>query len=161
MVIRAMKNIVARFPKTALVIVGDGSLRASFENYASTLGLSSNVIFEGWQNNVSSYYRSADVFVCNSNYEGYGVSLVEAAKNDCPIVTTDVGLVGDLLDHEAVSIIGHGDSKALVDSIERIIKMPKIGELLAKNAKNQVGSLPSKEEYLAMYKESWEKCGSC
>lgn len=158
LMIKAMKNIVPRFPQTALVIVGDGSLKDKYERMTSELGLTGNIIFEGWRENLSDYYVGADMFVHTSNYDGYGLTLIEAASAGCPIVTTNVGLVGDILGTEDAAIINIGDKKALVSAIERIIKMPEIGELLAKNAKNKVQFLPSKEEYLQKYKESWELC---
>lgn len=158
--IRAMKNIVPRFPKTALVIVGDGSLRKPYEQLVSELGLSGNIIFEGWRENVSDYFGSANIFVHTSNYDGYGMTLIEAASAGCPIVTTNVGLVGDILGTEDVAIVGLGDVKGVVSAVERIIKVPEIGALLARNAKQKVLLLPSKEEYLRKYKESWEICVS-
>ncbi len=160
MLIKAMNNIVKRFPRAALIIVGDGSLRSEYENLIASLGLSANVIFEGWQSDVSQYLRSADMFVHTSNYEGFGMTLVEAAFSGCPIITTNVGLVGDVLDTESVTVVEVGDIKALVSAIERLIKMPEIGELLSRNAKERVSVLPDKSEYLRLYKENWERCVS-
>lgn len=160
MLIKAMNNIVKRFPKSALIIVGDGSLKGEYENLVATLGLSANVIFEGWKSDVSRYLKSADMFIHTSNYEGFGMTLVEAAFSGCPIITTNVGLVGDVLDTESATVVEVGDMKALVSAIERLIKMPEIGALLARNAKERVAALPDKAEYLRLYKENWERCVS-
>lgn len=160
MLIKAMNNIVKRFPKAVLIIVGDGSLKKEYENLVASSGLSANVIFEGWKSDVSEYLKSADMFIHTSNYEGFGMTLVEAAFSGCPIITTNVGLVGDVLDTESVSVIDVGDMKALISAIERLIKMPEIGSLLARNAKERVSVLPDKSEYLRLYKENWERCVS-
>lgn len=92
-----MKEVLVEKPNVGLVIVGSGSEKIKLQAYADALELGKHVVFAGKQDNVISYYKTADLFLHTSWYEGYGLALMEAALSACPIVTTDVGLIGDVL----------------------------------------------------------------
>ena len=85
------KQIAAR-----LLVAGDGPEREGLEAYAEKLGVADRVEFLGWQpfGTVSEW---ADCYAQASTFEGYGLSLAEAAARGLPIVTTSVGLVGEVL----------------------------------------------------------------
>jgi glycosyltransferase involved in cell wall biosynthesis len=80
-----------------LVVVGTGSLQKKLETLVEQLGIASQVQFLGTVANVHNVLAVSDVYVQTSAYEGYGMALVEAALNSVPIVTTDVGIVGEVL----------------------------------------------------------------
>ncbi len=44
---------------------------------------------------LNSYYRNADVFVCLSEHEGFGVPVLEAMQNDVPVIAFDSSAVGE------------------------------------------------------------------
>ncbi len=88
----AMKKIVEKNPMTALVIIGEGSERARLEQKRNNLGLIENVIFEGLRDDVLVYYKSADMLLVTSLYEGYGRQIVEARTLGLPVVSTPVGV---------------------------------------------------------------------
>ena len=85
-------NEVARTrPEAGLVIVGSGSQTDALKKRAAH---NPNVVFEPWADlpTLYSYYKTADAFLVTSLFEGYGMTLVEAAAAGCPIVSTDVGV---------------------------------------------------------------------
>ena len=73
-------------PNWHLTIVGDGPLRADLELQAKGLP---RIAFAGWQQDPGFYYRSADLFVLASDYEGFPVSLLEALWYGVPCVSTE------------------------------------------------------------------------
>ena len=50
-------------------------------------------------------YRSADVFLLPSRYEGYGLAVAEALSAGIPVVGSKVGLMADI--HKSNPVIGH------------------------------------------------------
>lgn len=50
-------------------------------------------------------YRSADIFLLPSRYEGYGLAVAEALSSGIPVVGSKVGLMSDI--HKRDSVIGH------------------------------------------------------
>lgn len=95
--LRAFAKVCEQYPDARLRLVGDGELRAESEELARTLGIESNVIFEGVQSNVYPYLNAADMFILPSLYEGVPITLIEAMGSALPIVATAVGGVPDML----------------------------------------------------------------
>ena len=89
--ISAFAEIHASQEQTGLVIVGDGSERESLKTLVRTLGLEKWVTFAGAQNPFS-YYKAADVLLAVSDFEGYGMVIVEALAAHCPVVSLDIGV---------------------------------------------------------------------
>jgi glycosyltransferase involved in cell wall biosynthesis len=67
-------------------------------------------------------YRDADVFVFPSNYEGFGVAVLEAMAAGLPVVATSTGVAGDaLVDRESAIMVPPRDPAALVRAIDALI----------------------------------------
>ncbi|BAU50336.1 glycosyl transferase [Sulfurifustis variabilis] len=96
----------AKLPPTAggrpidLVVVGDGSQRASLETQARALGIAGRVHWAGWQNQPGPYYALADVFVCPSRHEPLGNVILEAWSHGVPVLSTAT--------HGALELIADG-----------------------------------------------------
>ncbi len=96
--IEAIREIIKSKPRTGLVIVGSGQESEKLKAKSAKLNLEKNVIFEPWidQETLYSYYKTADLFLVTSLYEGYGMTLVEALAAGCPIVSTDIGVAREM-----------------------------------------------------------------
>jgi len=145
--INAMSEVIKNHSRVGLIIVGDGPEKNN---------LRTNVVFESWTGDIASYYKTANVFLNTSNYEGYGRTLVEAAAAGLPVITTDVGVVGEAINKDNSLVIPVGDKSALTNSILKLIDDEKLQEVLSQKAQTAVQSLGDKEEYLKKYKQSWE-----
>jgi glycosyltransferase involved in cell wall biosynthesis len=117
-VLAALKLVVDKYPVAGLFVVGEGSERARLEHMIHVLGLSKHVIFLGQRADARGLMRSANAFIQASAYEGYGRTLVEAALAQVPIITTDVGIVGEVFKgYESVLATPVADPTALSLSI--------------------------------------------
>jgi glycosyltransferase involved in cell wall biosynthesis len=96
--INSWAEVIKKLPKIGLVIVGAGSQGPKLKRLVTRLGLDASVVFEGWadQTTLYSYYKTADLFLNASLFEGYGMSMVEAHAADCRIVSTDVGVASEV-----------------------------------------------------------------
>ena len=72
-----------------LNIVGDGPLMSDLKNYSKNLKILEHVTFHGFQDNVANFYKSNDIFILSSIYEGFGNVLVEALSFGMQIISTD------------------------------------------------------------------------
>lgn len=131
-------DAVSRLPDTGLVIVGDGPERRKFKE-------TDKVKFVGWQEDLASYYKTADVFIQTSKFEGYGLSLVEAGLCGLPVISTPVGIAKEL---KSVGIAKTAEefTKAIQSALEN--PLPGLKEELEQ-------LVLSKEEYLLRMKENW------
>lgn len=96
-ILTALSMVRAKYPRTSLAIVGDGRERRRLERLARKKGLGDSVQFLGSRSDARGLMQGVQGFVQASAYEGYGLSLIEAALSCIPIVTTDVGIVDDVL----------------------------------------------------------------
>lgn len=86
-------EVVARVRRrTALqaVLVGDGSVRARIETLVTNRGLTRDVCFVGWSENVVGWLKTADLLLFPSWTEGSPNVVLEAMACACPVVAADV-----------------------------------------------------------------------
>ncbi|MFZ2500789.1 MAG: glycosyltransferase [Minisyncoccia bacterium] len=122
-ILAALALVVKKYPMVGLFVVGDGSERGRLERMVRSLGLADKVVFLGNRSDVRGLMKSAQAFIQASAYEGYGRTLVEAALARVPIITTDVGIVGEVFKgYEDVLAVPVADPTALSLSIVGIIE---------------------------------------
>ncbi len=96
-------SLIPPAERPTLVLVGsDWGLRASLERRAERLGISGAVRWMGHLHDVGEYraiFRQAQLFVLPSEYEAFGIVLLEAMIAGIPIVATAVGGVPEVLEN--------------------------------------------------------------
>ncbi|MBF8280975.1 MAG: Glycos transf 1 protein [Candidatus Magasanikbacteria bacterium] len=147
LIIRALAEVVRSNPRAGLIIVGDGPERTRLGALAQELKCAQNVRFEGQINELASYYKTSDLFVLASNYEGYGRAVIEAQAADIPVVMTDVGVAGEeIKNDENGLIVPVSDQNALSAALRKLIEKKII-------LRPTLSKMISKEEYLQKYRE--------
>lgn len=152
--IRVLKKVVEKYPKTGLVIAGDGDEELYLKGLVKKLKLQNNVVFVGWQTDLVPYYKVADTFLLTSEYEGYGMSLIEAGASGCPIVTTKVGIANtDLFRNGENSFVcGTGDEKCILGSVLKMIRDNSKRELFKREMQVSIkNAVITKQEYVSKY----------
>jgi glycosyltransferase involved in cell wall biosynthesis len=108
------------------------------------------------------FFKTADIFLHTSNYEGYGMVLVEAAASNCAVVTTDVGIAGDLLkDGENSFICSVSDEQCISERIITLIEDKELRFQFIQKSQVALAEFvkeKNKQQYLTRYKQMWEKC---
>lgn len=87
--IRAFKEVVNKYPSSALVILGEGNLKEYLQNLIYELNLENNIFLLGFHSNPYPYLYQADVFAFTSLFEGFGNILLEAMCCGLPIISCD------------------------------------------------------------------------
>ncbi len=151
-------NALVRVPEADLIVLGEGPLKKSLEFRVRSLGLGGRVQCMG-QQDPAAFYAHADAFVQASLHEGYGRTLVEAALAGLPIITTDVGIVGEILrDGEEVLVVA-ADAESIAKAMQRVVSDAPFAHALGEHAKEAATSrMLSPELYLARYKEVMHTC---
>jgi glycosyltransferase involved in cell wall biosynthesis len=75
-----------------LTFVGDGRLRAMLEEKARREDVTEWVEFVGSVSDPLPYYATADLLLVTSEYEGFGLVIIEALAAGVPVLSTDVGV---------------------------------------------------------------------
>ena len=105
-----------------LVIVGDGPQREALEKKIVQLNLRGRVHMQGQQADVLPWLRALDIFALPSYAnEGVPQSLVQAMLVELPCVTTAVGGIPELAEHDRTAlVVPPRDAGALAAAIERL-----------------------------------------
>lgn len=162
--IRAFKKVLDKIDvedpeqsrRTEFVIVGDGGERESLELLARSLKLENRIRFVGWQSDSARFYEEADIYVSTSLYEGYGMSIVEAASCALALVISDTGVADDLFKNgEAAIVCKQKDVAGFADAMFKLASDESMRSRLGERAK----SVASKHQtdlpdYLNKYKQS-------
>lgn len=158
--IDVFRNVFEENSETKLIIAGDGRQQGMLEKKVKELGISERVKFVGWVDDLPRLYADAYVYLQTSNYEGYGMTLLEAAASGLPIVTTDVGLVGEVLvNGKSVHACPVGDADCLAGHITTLLNDEGGATALAGAALDAALQVQNKsiEMYMEQYLESWKK----
>ena len=151
-ILAALQLVRVHYPMVGLFVVGDGSERGVLERIVQKLHLEENVIFLGERPDARGLMASVNAFIQASAYEGYGRTLVEAALAGVPIITTDVGIVGEVFKgYQDVLAVPVADPTALSLSIVGFIEdnaarqeLPHHAEETARAHLAAVGDVPAR-----------------
>lgn len=155
--LRAVCDLLSHYPDLGLVIVGAGPEESALRHMVRALKIERAVVFEAWVNDLASYYKTADLFVLTSNYEGWGMTVVEAAAAGQAVVMSDVGCAREFLQDQENGLIVPVDSLAsLVRAVRALIDNPALRTRFAENAAQSAAQLPSKETYLSQFQSMWK-----
>jgi len=123
LLLRAFAKVRVQVPEAALVIVGDGPLRAALEAQAEQAGLSDTVRFMGDRHDVPRLLTGMEVFALTSTSEGYSVALLEACASSLPIVATDVGGNREIVRHGINGrLVPSGDTAAIATALIALLR---------------------------------------
>ena len=93
LVVPAFAEVLKKFPEVRLLVVGDGSLRATMEQQAAELGCADRITWVGRQpqEELPHWYGQMDIVLMPSRSEGFGLTAIEAMANGCVMVASHVG----------------------------------------------------------------------
>lgn len=95
-----------------LWLVGGGELLQPMQNLAEELGIAPRVRFWGVRHDVPEILNAADVFAFPSQYEGFGLAVVEAMAAGLPIVATKIEGVSEIVEDGVSGLLSPKDDLA-------------------------------------------------
>ena len=128
--------------EAALVIVGDGNLRASLEDLAVRLGLRSRVHFVGSRSpdRLPPFSSAADVLVLPSTgVESFGLVLLESMACGTPPIATHLPGIAALIENEVDGLlVSPGDRGALARAIKSLLVESDHAAAMGKRGREKV-----------------------
>lgn len=127
-----------RLPLT-FIVIGDGSERKNLERLIKKYNLENNFILTGQIDEASKLLPALDIYACSSVKEGFPYSILEAMSAVLPIVTTDVGGISEMIEHEKTGLlVKPADAQNLANALRKLINDKNLQIELSKNAKQSV-----------------------
>lgn len=123
--VQAAKLVLDARPDARFAVVGQGELKDELRTQASELGLGGKFVLAGIRSDVPELMAASDVFVLSSLWEGLPISLLEAMSSDCPVVATEVGGVGEVVQNDTGGLlVPPEDPEALAQAILSCLNYP-------------------------------------
>jgi len=120
----ALTLVVKRFAADVkLLIAGTGLLESELKSRVEELGLSENVDFLGYSEQVGAYMANSDVVVIPSISEGFGVVFLEAFAAKTPVISWDVPAGNELMEHQKTGyLVQPYDVNSLANQIIEVLE---------------------------------------
>lgn len=141
LVMRALPEIVLRFPNILYLMVGVGSTRDALQNLARSLKVDNHIEFLGNKegNELVNYFHICDAYihtprVTNLNFEGFGIVYLEASACKKPIVATDSGGIRNAVkDGQTGLIVPDGSIKEIANAVIKLFLDANLSRKLGEN----------------------------
>lgn len=118
---------------------GDGSLQA-LQQCAAALGVQNRITLPGGvpKTAVPHWLQKGDIFLNTTNVDNTPVSVIEAMACGLCVVSTNVGGIPYLLEHERDALlVPPDDAEAMAAAVTRLLTEPGLAERLSRNARQK------------------------
>jgi N-acetyl-alpha-D-glucosaminyl L-malate synthase BshA len=139
-----------------LVILAGGDFEPSLPEILR-LGLEERVIVRANVPDIEDYFNAADLGLFTSESESFCLSILEAMAFACPSVTTSVGGIPEVVDHDINGLrVPFGDADALARAVESLLAAPArravLGQAAQKKARTAFSAAAIVPQYTALYR---------
>lgn len=137
--IKSFVIIKRKYPDYKLVIVGKKGWKfKQIEDALKQYNLQNDVIFPGYLDDqeLHKIYAIAKVFVFPSLYEGFGIPPLEAMASGCPVVSSNVASMPEVVD-QAGLLIDPKNALKMADAITSLIENDQVRNMMIERGKAQ------------------------
>ena len=119
-----------------LLLIGEGPLRESCEEFSNGLNLTERIHFLGFRNDVANILKTSDVTVLSSHWEGLSIASIEAMAAEKPFVASKVPGLEDMVYGHGL-LFEEGNSKELANIIAALLDDNDYYNDIAKKCSNR------------------------
>ena len=155
--LRAVPDVLARFPGTKFVIVGDGPERGRLERLAGELQVTAAVDFAGYQASPVSHIQAMDVVAIPSIYDPFPLVTLEVMALGRPVVGSAVGGIPEAVEEGRTGLlVPPREPGALAAALVKLLDSPELRRDMGVAGRARARRLFSPEvitaEYAALYR---------
>jgi glycosyltransferase involved in cell wall biosynthesis len=141
--IASSKKVVTRLKSLKFIVVGEGELRAFYQQMCKDLKVNDYFVFTGLVSRemLLLLYKIADLFVLPSTTlaESFPLVLLEAMSSGLPIITTTIGALPEIVGYgKAAKLVRPRDSEELAEAILQLITNEELAKEYGKNSRRMV-----------------------
>jgi len=145
-------------PEIKALIVGDGILKTETEQKTSSLGLSDNIRFCGYQKDVVPFIAASDLLILSSDTEGLPGVVLECGFMGIPTVSGDVGGIKECVDNGTTGFVLQDKLPAsYADKAIQLLSDDALRNTMGEKQKIKVKSDFTMEKVIGKYNSFFEK----
>ena len=133
---KILEKVNAKF-----VIVGSGYMKDQLSTIVRSMGLEHKVLFTGFvdEETLLKLQCCADVSVVPSLFEPFGIVALEAMAAKSPVVVSDTGGLGEIVDHDVTGVkVYPNNTESLAWGITKVLTDEKYRNSLRENAYKRI-----------------------
>ena len=155
---RVAAAVLAAHPDWQWLLLGEGEERAALERFIGESHLENRLILMGNVADVDHYLRQASILVSTSEYEGLGMSLLEARRMGVPCVSFAVQTGPVEIIHDGIDgyLVQPFDCDTMTGKINTLIENPSLRKKFAKQALLSMGDFET-ETIIKQWKDILER----
>lgn len=135
-----------------LTIVGIGTLSEELQAISLKLGLQDRITWLGQIDKVETVYAEMDIFVLTSNYEGFGLVLLEAMSFGVPVVARRISAIPEVLGDSHPGLVDTGSGQDFARTIMDIGQNRKFRDGCLKIQSEQLSKFSIETSEMSHYK---------
>ena len=156
-VIKIFHRVNKEIP-SKLLLVGDGPDRSECERLTRELDLQNDVIFLGKQDGLAEILSASDLFLMPSQSESFGLSALEAMACGVPVVSSSVGGLPELINHDETGYIAEiGDVDRMAKYALDLLTNEKKYISFSKNSRDRAVNVFEKDIIVPQYEEYYKE----
>lgn len=97
LMIRVWAKLAKDFPEWQVKVLGDGMLKTDLEAFSQKLGVADSFLMPGGVKDVTSELEASEILCLTSEYEGFGIVLIEAMLKGVPVMAFEYVGVHDII----------------------------------------------------------------
>ncbi len=147
------RTVIERIDKALFLVVGNGPLKRTLEGSVRESSLERKIRFlGGCGDDLVDVYHACDLFLSTSNYEGFGLAIVEAMAAGKPVVATSVGGVPEVvLDGSTGRLCAPEDVSGLARAVSELLGDGRTREQMGRAAQERASQLFDVRDMLKKY----------
>lgn len=153
--IQAFGLIAKRYPRSRLVIAGDGQELKKLKIQAAELGITLRIDFVGWLHPeyVPEFINTSTMVVMPSRWrEAFGLVALQAAQMGRPVVATSTGGLPEVvIDGVTGLLVPIDDAVAMADAMTRLLDDPRLAIDMGQRARHRAQTVFAWDQYVAAY----------
>ncbi len=134
--VAALKKMTDK--KFVVLFLGDGELFGDIKKQIAALGLENEIKQLGFRNDANEILTASDLYVNSAKcYEALSFAILEALDCALPVVATNVGGNGDIVNDEnnCGILVEYGDTKAMAEAIKEMMENEEKYNEFSRNAR--------------------------
>lgn len=141
-----------------LLIIGEGENEEAIRKKINSLGISSKVLLAGRRMDIPDILSMIDIYILSSLIEGLPMSLLEAMACRLPVIASDVGDIGAVIQNEVNGYLvspknADAISSKMLELIEQPVTRAKMAEAAQITINNNFSSSQMALAYCNVYRE--------
>ena len=141
--IQSFSIIKLKYPtkNIKLLIIGEGLQEINLKKLVASLQLTNDVVFTGRVafNQIPMYFNMLDILANISDYESFGVSVIEAMACEKPVIATNTGGLKEIIENSTFgSLVEVGNIEQTANEIEKYLLDENLKQTVGKAAREKV-----------------------